>query len=123
VAPWATTCSSSHINVSEIEINMSTKTCLVPRPRYFASVNRFQVTWFEAAVRLGYVTEMNRPLRPRRKPYRNHAVSIYDHVNLLDFTVTSSKKEIVKIPPGKQSHQDLRLCGFSFACYLEKCFT
>ena len=31
-------------------INMLT-TCLVPRPRYIASVDRFWVTWFEAAVR------------------------------------------------------------------------
>jgi len=32
------------------EVNLLVDCCLVPGPRYFASVNRFRVTWFEAFV-------------------------------------------------------------------------
>ena len=37
-------------------------TCLVPRPQYFAAVNRFRVTWSDAklqAVRLAYIRHQN----------------------------------------------------------------
>ena len=39
---------------------MKVSHCLVPRPQYFAAVNRFWVTWSggKKCVGLGYVTEI-----------------------------------------------------------------